>query len=314
MVRVSVVVTSFNGERFLGQQLRSILDQSRPADEIVLGDDASTDTSLSLARDILAPFSGDLCILASPTRLGIRANLTRCLEHSTGDVVVFADQDDVWLPHKLATIASALSQSPATDLVFSDGRLIDESGRPLGSTLWAAVGFGERERRRWRRSPIQVLTSRTGATMAARRSLVRAGLPLPPDCWHDEWLALGAVLRGAAPLPLGATLIDYRVHGSNAAGLPSRRLRDRLVQAGWPRDTRIGTWQMACDRFGPTSASDHLQGAIALARNRPQAQASLSARAQRALSLSVGGNYHRYGQGWRMGIHDLISPALYGRN
>jgi hypothetical protein len=76
---------------------------------------------------------------------------------------------------------------------------------------------------------------------------------------------------------------------------------------------RIVTWQAACERFGPTEASSFLQDAIAFAGKRPGQRAQLRERARRVLALSVGGEYGRYGQGWRMAFHDLIVPALYGR-
>jgi glycosyltransferase involved in cell wall biosynthesis len=321
-MKTSVVITSCNGERYLGEQLRSIIDQSLPADEIVLGDDASTDTSLSIACAVLGPGPPDVHILTSETRLGIAANLTRCLERTTGDVVAFADQDDVWRRDKLARIASVLSEPSRIELVFSNGRVIGDDGRPTGRTLWAEVGFGPGEQRRWAQAPVRVLTRRTvvtGATMAARRSLVDAALPLPTSCWHDEWFTLGAVLRGTTPVPIADTLIDYRVHGRNQTGLPPRRFRERLAQAGWPRDHRLDAWQAACERFGPDStpaskdASAHLEGAVALARERPGRTTRPLERLSRVAALGLGGGYRRYGQGWRMALHDLISPALYGR-
>jgi Glycosyl transferase family 2 len=311
---VSVVVTSCNGERFLSRQLSSIAGQGDPASEVIVADDASIDSSPSVAREALASFPGEVHLLNSESRHGLTANLTRCLESASGDVVVFADQDDVWRPNKLTSLTSAFAEHPQADLVFSDACLIDEDDRDLGRRLWKAVGFSAPARQLWAHDPVRVLARRTvvtGATMAVRRSLVKAALPLPTGCWHDEWFALGAVLGGTVPVAIADPLMDYRVHGNNTAGLPSPGARERLAQAGWPRTTRIDAWEEACRRFGPSDAAVHLRGAIALARRRPGIHSRPLQRALRIAGLVTGGDYARYGQGWRMALHDVLAPVLF---
>lgn len=312
----SVVVTCCNGEQFLGEQLESIVRQVQPVDEVVFGDDASDDSSVAIAKDVLAGFPGDVKILTSGTRTGLTANLTRCLLASTGEIVYFADHDDVWRPDKVTKISQTFAANPKAELVFSDAQVVDAEGQPTGRTLWALVGFGDTERDRWAKSPISVLLHRTvvtGATMAVRRRLVEAALPLPTDCWHDEWVTLGAVLRGAPPVALSELLVDYRLHGSNLAGLPPGGGRELLVKAGWPRDSRIGPWTEACERFGAGSESLQLRGAIDFARRRPVPTAPVLQRALRVVELGISGDYSRYGQGWLTALHDLVEPALHGR-
>jgi cellulose synthase/poly-beta-1,6-N-acetylglucosamine synthase-like glycosyltransferase len=314
--KTTVVVTCCNGEKYLGDQLRSIAAQTQLPDEVVVGDDASTDGSVDIAREVLDGLAADVQILTSRSRLGLATNLARCLERSTGEIVHFADHDDVWHPGKVARISEAFGTSPGAELVFSDGEVVDSNGRPTGRTLWSLVGFGAAERHQWAERPVGVLSRRTvvtGAAMAARRRLIEAALPLPDNCWHDEWLALCAVLRGTVPLALPDRLIGYRVHGSNLAGLPPRRARDRLVQAGWPRDSRVECWTEACERFGGGQASEQLRAAVAFARRRPGRSAPPIERLRRVALLSLAGDYRRYGKGWSMALHDLVAPALYGR-
>ena len=315
-LKSSVVVTCCNGERFLCEQLESIARQTQPVDEVVFGDDASDDSSVAIAKDVLAGVPGEVKILTSDSRIGLTANLTRCLLASTGEIVHFADHDDVWRPNKVTKISETFASSPKTELVFSDAKIVDAEGKPAGRTLWSLVGFGDTERGRWAKSPISVLLHRTvvtGATMAVRRRLVEAALPLPTDCWHDEWIALGAVLRGEAPVALSEFLVDYRLHGSNLAGLPPPGGREMLVQAGWPRDSRVAPWTEACERFGASSESLQLRSAIDFARRRPGASAPVLQRALKVMELGISGDYGRYGQGWLTALHDLVEPALYGR-
>ena len=315
--RTTVVVTCCNGEKFLGEQLRSIASQTQLPDEVVVGDDASTDGSVDIAREVLDGLAADVQVLTSRSRLGLTANLARCLERSTGEIVHFADHDDVWRPGKVARVSEAFAANPRAELVFSDGEVVDSNGSPTGRTLWSFVGFGAADRHQWAERPVGVLCRRTvvtGAAMAARRGLVEAALPLPDNCWHDEWFALCAVLRDTVPVALPDRLIAYRVHGSNLAGLPPRRARDRLVQAGWPRDSRVECWTEACERFSRGQASEQLRAAVAFARRRPGRSTPPMERCGRVAWLSLAGDYRRYGKGWPMALHDLVAPALYGRS
>lgn len=314
--KTTVVVTCCNGERYLGHQLSSIANQTQLPDQVVVGDDASTDRSVEIARGVLEDLAADVQILTSSGRLGLAANLVRCLERSTGEIVHFADHDDVWHPGKIERISEVFAASPGTELVFSDAEVVDSNGCPTGQALWSLVGFGPAERQRWAECPVEVLSRRTvvtGAAMAARRRLIEAALPLPGNCWHDEWFTLCAVLRETVPLALPDRLISYRVHASNLAGLPPRNARARLVQAGWPRDSRVECWTEACERFAEGDASDQLRAAVAFARRRPGRSAPAIERLRRVAGLILAGDYHRYGKGWPMALHDLVAPALYGR-
>ncbi len=198
--------------------------------------------------------------------------------------------------------------------MFSDARIVGPDGSPLGRFLWQDVGFGAALQRLWVEDPIRVLSRRTivtGAAMAAQRSFVLSALPFPATCWHDEWLTLAAALHGSIPLAVPEALIDYRVHSGNAAGLPSRRWRQRIAQAGWPRERSLTTWRAACERFGPSPQSTYLERAIAFHLQRPAGACGVLGRARKVGTLSFSGGYRRYGQGWSMALHDLAAPALY---
>jgi len=315
-MKTTVVVTCHNGGLFLREQLFSIAVQSRLPDQIVFGDDASTDSSVEIASELLSGLPVEVRVLQTEERLGLRANLARCLGLATGDLVFFADHDDVWRPDKLERMAAVFEARDEVGLAFSDARVVDGSGQSLGRSLWDEVGFDPAERTVFARDPVRVLSRRTvvtGATMAARRRLVEAAMPVPESAWHDEWLALACVLKGSTPMAVAEKLIDYRVHGANSAGLPRRGLRERLAREGWPGEAKVAAWGEACDRFGPSSASRHLQGAIELARARPGPRTALVERARRVAHLARCGAYRRYGRGWPMALHDLVAPALHGR-
>ena len=222
---VSVALCTCNGEAYLRQQLDSILSQTHPVDEIVVGDDASTDGTLGILGDYEARFPGRFHVHAHSERLGTINNFEFALARCEGRVIFLSDQDDVWKPHKVATMLARF-EDPRAMLVFTDGRLIDSSGAPIRSTLWKEWHFGWTTRLRWKRSSAAVLdlannrNKVTGATAALRHELLEDCLPIrvPPGYWHDAWLALHAAARGGLRF-IAEPLIDYRVHGNQQIGI-----------------------------------------------------------------------------------------------
>lgn len=228
--RISVVLAVYNGSRYLDEQLTSVREQERPPDEIVVVDDGSDDGSLDIVREVLGDGPTDVVISTNASRLGPAANFGEGIRRATGDTIVLCDQDDRWRSDKLARLESVLQRTNAL-AVFSDGRLIDGAGVPLGRRLWEDANFTGRHLRRWEREDQLGVLLRTnvvtGASLAFRASLRRLVLPIPPTAWHDHWIALLAASTGSI-VAVPDLLIDYRLHGLNAMGLESRSMRDRL--------------------------------------------------------------------------------------
>ena len=221
---ISVVVTTFNGERFLREQLDSILAQTLPPGEIVVVDDGSVDGTMAILEGY-ATVDPRFRIHRNPENLGYVRNFEKGMRLATGALVALSDQDDVWLPHKLATLRGRLGDGL---IVYSDSELVDEQGRPLGrrmsdvknqigydSCLMYAVGA-------W--AP--------GHAMLFRRELVEKCLPFPTLVTHDYWLGFVATCHGAIRY-VDEPLVRYRQHRGNAIGADTRARR-----AGRTRPTR----------------------------------------------------------------------------
>lgn len=220
--RISVALCTHNGAEYVADQVRSILNQSLPVHEIVLGDDESSDSSVEIVESLVEDSDVDLIVRRHVPGLGVRGNFEDAIAATTGDVVALSDQDDVWHPDRLAKLVPALEDC---DLVHSDARLVDGSLQPLGETLLQSL-----EATDWELSSLEagdalpVLLRRnlvTGATTIMRGDFARAALPIPDGWLHDEWLAMLAALDGALRL-VPEALTDYRQHGGNEVG--ARRL------------------------------------------------------------------------------------------
>lgn len=222
---------TFNGARFLPEQLESVVAQSRPPDEVIICDDDSTDETPELLRTFASSSSFQVTVHSNALRLGSTKNFEKAIDLCSGDVIVLSDQDDVWYPEKLELIESVLNENSDVGLVFSDAELVDESGQLLNRKLSNAHNM-DPEIRSIMRSKAYVILDRwelvTGATMAFRSKFKSLVLPIPTDLplIHDGWTAL--MISHAARLELiDKPLIKYRQHSSQQVGVPVRKVDSR---------------------------------------------------------------------------------------
>lgn len=317
-MRISVAVCTYNGARFLPEQLASILAQTRRPDELVVCDDASTDESAAIARAFAARAPFPTWVEVGPNNRGTAANFSRAIGACGGDIVVLADQDDWWLPHKLAALEAAFAIRPAAGLVFSDADLVGPNLEPLGRTLWDGIGFGRRERERFGRGGAFAALLRryrvTGATAAFRAAYRDLVLPIPAGWRHDAWVAL--LIAAAAPcVPLPESLILYRQHPGQQVGgtRPGWRARYREARGMGGADHAAEAARYAAARERLTGAAGvpptylrMLDEKVAHWRRRAAMRAAGAWRAAAVLREAWRGNYGRYSHGWKAAVQDLF--------
>lgn len=206
---ISVCMATFNGGKFIREQLESILSQLPPDAEIIIADDGSTDDTL-LVVDSLN--ESRIRVLPAERHLGVIYNFERALRASKGEIVFLADQDDVWLPGKVEMCLAALNEA---DLVMHDAFL-----RGLSDAFESAWGRnGKLSDIRTYRSGVVAnwwKNSFTGCCMAFRRKVLDKALPFPKNLpMHDQWLGVVAEKYFKVSY-VDEPLVDYRQHSSNA--------------------------------------------------------------------------------------------------
>jgi glycosyltransferase involved in cell wall biosynthesis len=252
---VSVALASYNGERFIAEQLTSILSQSRRPDEIVVSDGGSGDDTVRIATEVLEREAEgiDWEIVTDGARLTVGPNFQRAIALTRGSLIALSDQDDVWHPDRLARAIAAFADADVL-LASSDARLVNEAGSPLPHSLFAALGLADRDVERLLSSDAFALLIRrnliTGATVMFRRSLLEAAEPFPADWVHDEWLAIIASALGRLSVER-ERLIDYRQHGANVIGVSAPTFRYRL---GRMLESRGGRYEVLARRSFELSA------------------------------------------------------------
>lgn len=217
---ISVCIAVYNGEKFLEAQVNSILPQLSAEDEIVVSDDCSTDSSLSILK---AMGDARIRIIGNTERLGPIYNAERALRAARGNLIFLSDQDDVWLPGKADTCMDALEDA---DLVLHDAFIL-HGGARLPETLF--------QRRSARPGLLHNLyrNGYTGCCMAFRRAVLDTALPFPPALpMHDQWIGLVAEQKYRVQF-LDAALIEYREHSSNYTATASGSKNGFFTRLRW---------------------------------------------------------------------------------
>jgi glycosyltransferase involved in cell wall biosynthesis len=239
--RISVALCTYNGERFLAQQLASIANQTRLPDELVVCDDRSTDRTVAMVRAFAASAPYPVRIFENEHNLGFAANFERAIRLCEGNLIALSDQDDIWYPIRLERSEQEFVAHPQAGLVFSDADVINDSNELAGPTLWRRLGFaGKREHQLLAGQYVVLAKHRfvTGATVMFRASLRDRLLPVHEGWIHDEWIALIAAAFSDLR-PIDQPLIRYRIHGSQQVGfrnkLEQRTQGNSPAQRHWMR-------------------------------------------------------------------------------
>jgi glycosyltransferase involved in cell wall biosynthesis len=316
--RLSVALCTFNGEDYLPEQLESLLTQTRPPDELVVCDDASTDATYSILETFAARAPFPIRLRRNPARLGVTANFQQAIRLCEGDVIALSDQDDVWLPRKLERFHSLFAASPELGWAFCDADVVDSELGPLGYTMWGRVSFTQLERRRARQGLMfNVLLKHyvvAGATMAFRRELREHLLPVPAGWPYDAWLALAAAAVSRPGL-IEEPLQRYRQHGANAVGGRRKGMVAQVREAltvGRERYYReeLARWNCLAERLEATPASSAagraLAGKLAHLRRRSHLPNHRLARIPQVMAEIFRGDYGRYARNWGSIALDLL--------
>lgn len=306
-MKTSVALCTYNGERYLAEQLASIAAQTHPVDEIVLCDDGSTDSTLAIAQYFQAQ-GLPLHLYHNSENLGFVRNFAKAITHCTGDIIFLCDQDDCWYPPKVATMLKAFAESMEVLLVFSDGDLVDSKAKSLECRLWQALPS----------QPTPYPTFHhllnndwiTGAACAFRKQLIPLVLPFPSCDWvHDAWLGVIASIHGkvtALPTPL----IAYRQHNNNQIGLPPPNLHQHLQKISrlisTPHAETAEKYAPLLIRLPPNhSLQPFLAGKLRhLQRRQPVSGKMLSIFKGIALEIGNRGYWH-YANGWKSIMRDV---------
>ncbi|MFW5748054.1 MAG: glycosyltransferase family 2 protein [Chloroflexota bacterium] len=320
MTRVSVAMCTYNGEPYIGAQLVSILNQSRPPDEVVICDDGSTDDTAGVVVALAGQTDVPVHFIRNDERLGVTANFEQAIARTTGDVIFLSDQDDVWQPERIATMLQPFEADAAVTLVYSDAEVVDDSLKPRDLRMLSYQRLAQVDST----DPFRVIQAEAevaGALMAFSAAIKPYALPIVNGWFHDHGIALIAHATGHV-VRIDRPLMAYRRHANTVSGdsrfnqsimahvQQARRVSGRAV-AEQSREmwqamvTRLNSIEGNAPQLNAYRAAASARADLASARAL-NAGRGLPRRATFAVNRLLRGDYHRFLRGWRSFARDLL--------
>lgn len=231
-MRISVALCTYNGSKFIEEQINSILNQTVKVDEIIVCDDKSTDDTVTLLKklQLLHP-----CIVLFENEINLKStkNFEKAIQLCTGDYIFLADQDDNWNQQKVSKTLAIFKENPIAEGVFSNANLIDEKGIFItNKTIWDSVFFFEKEMIK----PIDFidLISKngnvvTGATFCIKKEVKSFIFPFSEELLHDEWIATLLAFRKTLYYST-ENLISYRIHQNQQVGMKNLNKTEKMTR------------------------------------------------------------------------------------
>ena len=228
-MKISVVMATYNGEKYLDQQLQSILNQTRKPDEIIVCDDRSTDSTASILERYQQ--QGLLRYYINPERLGVIGNFKRGVSLATeGYYISLSDQDDEWMADKLEKTAALMQQiddAHEPRMVYSDLLLVDENFNVINPSLWNEVGRQERYKHNLETLLFNQFVNGCATLLNPPLRDLFSGIPdVKVRFHHDDWFAVAAFAFGRAE-SIKEPLIRYRKHDNNVTVASDLKPRSR---------------------------------------------------------------------------------------
>lgn len=224
-VLVSIVITTYNGGKYLVEQLDSIIGQTYRHLEIIISDDASTDDTCAIAQHYAAQ-DARIVLIRHEKNVGLHANLGGALARASGEYIAISDQDDIWRADKIEKQLSLLDSVVG---VYSDSALIDATGNSLGFTLFQSLNI-KASADISRTVPLFFKNCVSGHALLFHRSLLSMVLPFTDDFIFDHQLALAASCFGGLRF-CNEPLVYHRIHSGNHtnAGLAGKSARKAAI-------------------------------------------------------------------------------------
>lgn len=237
---VSVALCTYNGARFLREQLDSLLAQDYAPLEIVVADDGSTDETLAIL-DEYSRRDPRIRVHRNPSNLGFRKNFENVMHLCRGDLIAPCDQDDIWHPAKLGILQRAMD---GAILAYCDSEFVTSAGEPLGIRASSDMNM-------YQGSDPRVFAFHnciSGHAMLFERRLFEAALPFPAAGYHDGWLAFVAASIGRIRY-VDQPLVKYRRHDQAQSSMGRRHTGHSGASKEASRLKQSGDWFQALQAY-----------------------------------------------------------------
>ena len=225
MEKVDILLATYNGERYIKEQIDSILNQTHKEFRLLISDDGSKDKT----REILEAYKNKdsrIEVYFQENNLGVVKNFEFLLGKVEEKYYMFSDQDDIWKEQKIEKSLKKIEEG--FDLVYSDLEVVDENLNVIYSSYWKLKGIYNKIKKYNNFEALYLNNFVTGCTMISKKELINSFLPLPNTSkfvLHDYWISLILSQNGKIAY-IEEPLIKYRQHKNNKVG--SKKKSDEL--------------------------------------------------------------------------------------
>ncbi len=218
MKKVDILLATYNGEKYLKEQLDSILSQTYGEFRLLISDDSSTDNTKKILEEYTKK-DKRIIVFCQEKNLGVIKNFEFLLNKVENDYYMFSDQDDIWKENKIEQSIKYLEEKNA-DLIYTDLEVVDENLNVIYSSYWKLKGFYNKVKKYNNFESLYLNNFVTGCTILSKKELIKEVLPLPNTSkfvLHDYWIPL--ILSQKHKIAyIEEPLIKYRQHKNNKIG------------------------------------------------------------------------------------------------
>jgi glycosyltransferase involved in cell wall biosynthesis len=219
---ISVALCTYNGEAFLNQQIDSILNQTLKVNEIIVCDDGSIDSTISILEKYSIGNPNLFKIYFNEVNLRSVRNFEKAIGLCSGEIIFLSDQDDVWVENKVEKYIDHFNKNPNIEVIASNGFCIDENNNVHEKyAIWDVPSFLKEQKIEFEYFKIisYIANIATGASIAIRSKIIKEIIPFPlvNDFHHDEWIALVSTYKNSFEM-LNEKYFYYRIHNNQQVG------------------------------------------------------------------------------------------------
>jgi glycosyltransferase involved in cell wall biosynthesis len=218
--QVDILLATFQGGLYLKEQLLSLIQQSYSNFHIFIRDDGSTDQTVTIIESFRKIYPERITVIPSAQCLGVKGNFSELMHHTKAKYIMFCDQDDIWLPHKIKLSLDKMKtlenqHGPIPLLVHTDLQVVKSDLTLIARSFWK---YSKLDPSKNSLNDLLSKNTVTGCALMINQKLLELAYPIPDQCiMHDWWIVLVATIFGKIEFIKEAPIL-YRQHGKNAVG------------------------------------------------------------------------------------------------
>ena len=207
-IRVSVAMATYNGEKYIKEQIDSILENLKENDEIVISDDGSTDDTLNIIKH----YNDSRIKIINGPKKGVKKNFENAIKNTKGKYIFLSDQDDIWEKNKIDSVLKAFDEKDIS-LVVHDAKVFDSDTKEiLYESFFSFRNSGNGILKNW------IKNTYIGCCIAFKSTIKEKILPIPNNIeMHDQWIGIVNELKAGKSLFIEEKLLRYRRHSDNVS-------------------------------------------------------------------------------------------------